>query len=109
MNWVGNRLQIVDGVDDLSLSMKLSTLRPPEYLRRYVPSLRDVSYNVRSHRSFPNPQKRTSRYENSFFPFCISEWEKLNDDIKRSPSLQFPFLKRKSLILYDLCTVPLME
>ena len=71
----------------LVLFYKIINNQTPEYLRRYVPSLRDVSYNLRSHRSYPNPQKRTSRYENSFFPFCISEWERLNDDIKRSPSV----------------------
>ena len=40
---------------------KIINNQTPEYLRRYVPSLCDVSYNLRSHRSAHNPQKRISR------------------------------------------------
>ena len=41
-----------------------------------------MQYDLRRRREFVNPKKRTSRYENSFFPYCISEWEKLSEEIK---------------------------
>ena len=56
-----------------------------------------MQYDLRSNRQFQNPTKRTVRYSNSFFPFCISEWEKLADDIKTLPTLaQF----KKNLLLF---------
>ena len=53
----------------------------------HIPNQRHLQYNLRAHREYPNPNKRTSRYENSFFPFCISEWEKLDEEIKNLASL----------------------
>ena len=97
--WQGtSRLKLYDELGWESLSdrrwyrrlvyfYKIINNHTPEYLRRYVPSLRTVNYNLRSRRDFPNPQKRTTRFGNSFFPFCISEWEKLGVDIKLSPTI----------------------
>ena len=46
-----------------------------------------MQYNFRVRRVFANPNKRTLRYENSFFPYCISEWEKLSEEIKGLPTI----------------------
>ena len=34
------------------------------------------------------PIAKTERYQNSFFPYCINEWNSLEKDIKYSPSLE---------------------
>ena len=33
------------------------------------------------------PFSRAGRYDNSFFPFCINNWNNLDSSIKSSPSL----------------------
>ena len=58
---------------------KIVNRQTPEYLYNHIPHQRHLQYDLRAHREFPTPNKRTSRYGNSFFPFCISEWEKLDE------------------------------
>ena len=53
----------------------------------HVPHSRNIQYNLRTRREFQNMSKRTARYSNSFYPHCITEWEKLGDEIKSSPNL----------------------
>ena len=36
---------------------------------------------------FQAPFSRTERYDNSFFPYCINNWNKLEDSVKSLPSL----------------------
>ena len=56
-----------------------------------------MKYNLRIRRDFANPIKRTASFENSFLPYCISEWEKLSEEIKGLPTVsQF---KSKLLII----------
>ena len=56
-----------------------------------------MRYDLRKRREFVNPNKRTARYKNSFFPYCISEWGKLSQEIKSLPSVsQF----KNMLLLY---------
>ena len=52
-----------------------------------VPVPRNVHYNLRNRREFYNTNVRTLRYANSFYPYCISEWAKLSEEIKNSPSI----------------------
>ena len=57
----------------------------PSYLFEHVPS-----EAPRALRSFipKAPIAKTERYQNSFFPYCIKEWNGLDKDIKYSPSLE---------------------
>ena len=57
----------------------------PSYLFEHVPS-----EAPRALRSFipKAPIAKTERYQNSFFPYCINEWNGLDKDIKYSPSLK---------------------
>ena len=48
--------------------------------------------------AFRTPLCRTNRFANSFFPFCLSEWNSLDDSIKASPSLSEFKSKLNSLI-----------
>ena len=45
----------------------------PRILRKFVPKA---------------PISKTQRYDNSFFPYCINQWNTLNDDIKFSTSVE---------------------
>ena len=71
----------------LTIFYKIINGMTPDYLRNHLPSQRTLPYNMRSHRDFDNPNRRTARYSNSFFPHCISEWENLGNEIKTLPSL----------------------
>ena len=71
----------------LTYFYKIRNRLTPGYLYDNIPPKRDVSYSLRQCREFANPNKRTLRYENSFFPYCITEWEKLSDEIKSLPTI----------------------
>ena len=47
---------------------KIVNRQTPEYLYNHIPNQRHLQYDLRAHREYPYPNKRTSRYENSFFP-----------------------------------------
>ena len=57
----------------------------PEYLYKHIRPRRKVIFNLRIRRDFANPIKKTLRYENSFFPYCISEWKTLVRESKDCP------------------------
>ena len=76
---------------------KIINHKTPKYLHDHLPPSRELTYNLRSSSQFTSHIVRTSRYSNSFFPYCISEWENLGDDIKCLPRLgQF----KEKLILF---------
>ena len=57
----------------------------PAYLFEHVP--KEAPRPLRSF--IPKaPIAKTERYQNSFFPYCINEWNSLEKDIKYSPSLE---------------------
>ena len=53
----------------------------------HIPQHNEISHNLRN-RSDRAPLARTERYANSFFPYTIKEWNKLNDDAKSKSSVQ---------------------
>ena len=81
----------------LCLFYKIRNRDTPQYLHDHLPAPREVTYRMRSSREFNTPAARASRLTNSFYSYCISEWEKFSDDVKLLPSLdQF----KSKLILY---------
>ena len=50
-----------------------------------IPNRKETHYNLRRIVELETPIIRTLRYENSFFPYCIREWE---DELKSLPTLQ---------------------
>ena len=58
----------------------------PSYLSDHLPeqSATNISFRERNIRA---PLSRTERYDNSFFPYCIENWNKLDDTVKFLPSL----------------------
>ena len=64
----------------LCLFYKIRNHDTPQYLHDHLPAIREVTYRIRSSKEFNPPAS-------SFFLYCISEWEKLSDDVKSLPSL----------------------
>ena len=74
----------------LSLFYKIVNGQAPSYLSEYIPNSKLLPYNLRKKADFQVPSTRTARYKNSFFPFCIFEWNKLDKETKSLPTmLQF--------------------
>ena len=71
----------------LTFFYKIVNRQTPEYLFKHLPSKCKIDYNLRKCRDFINPRVRTLRFENSFFPYCITQWEKLSDEIKALSTL----------------------
>ena len=55
----------------------------PDYLFKLIP---DKVYSSTRNNKIPVIQCRTNIFSNSFFPYTINEWNRLNDDIKLSKS-----------------------
>ena len=70
----------------LTLFYKISNGLAPSYLADQVPERSEISINLRS-RQFILAPPRTESYNNSFFPYCISHWNELDDSITNSPSI----------------------
>ena len=71
----------------LTIFYKIMNGMTPEYLRTHIPPQPKMPFNLCSRRVFDNINRRTGRYNNSFFPYCVTEWENLGDNIKSLPSL----------------------
>ena len=59
----------------------------PAYLKRILPEQPIISYSFRSRNSVPCIATRTERFRNSYFPFCLREWNKLDCHIRELPSI----------------------
>ena len=58
----------------------------PEYLRKHLPPL-NIAVNLRCRPPIYPLDARTERYRNSFFPYCISQWNDLDSRIRCLPSI----------------------
>ena len=59
----------------------------PQYLCNYLPAARNTVLNLRQRRPIYDLDSRTERYRNSFFPYCISQWNILDSCIRDLPSI----------------------
>ena len=59
----------------------------PSYLKECLPVKNEVSYSFRSRKPVKQMTVRTECFRNSFFPFCLSQWNKLDCHIRDLPSL----------------------
>ena len=69
----------------------------PSYLSNHIPARSIINNSLCSRNTNP-PFSRTDMYDNSFFPFCIKNWNNLDDATKSLPSL-IQFKKRISLFV----------
>jgi len=73
----------------------------PQYLVEILPPRRAAFANLRSRLPIYPLEVRTERYRNSFFPYCINEWNKLDSRIRDLPSISrfkraiFEFMRPK--------------
>ena len=70
-----------------------------KYLFDIIPVSNDSRYNTiaQSKSKLTQFYTRTKSFSNSFFPFCIKEWNKLDDKIRNLPSVSG---FKKSLLIY---------
>ena len=59
----------------------------PFYLLDHIPETSTANLSFRRNINRP-PFSRTDRYDNSFFPFCINNWNNLDNAMKSLPSLR---------------------
>ena len=74
----------------------------PQYLTDYIPNRNMALRTTRSRLPVYPLNARTERYRNTFFPFCISQWNSLDSRLRDLPSLScfksalFEFFRPKS-------------
>ena len=71
----------------LTLYYKISNGHTPSYLADQITERSEMNINLRRRHSIISPPSRTERYTNSFFPYCISHWNELDDSVKNLPSI----------------------
>ena len=61
----------------------------PDYLQTYLKRPTDRAYCTRAtnKNNFDTFNTRTEYFKNSFFPYCVNEWNKLNQEIKNAESI----------------------
>ena len=59
----------------------------PSYLSSNLPEPYTMPYATRVNAVFNPIKSKTTRFHNSFFPFCISQWNTLDSHIRNSPSI----------------------
>ena len=70
----------------MTMFYKISNGMTPSYLLNHIPEQTTPNVCLRNNITRP-PFSRTERYVNSFFPFCIKNWNNLDNTIKPAPTL----------------------
>ena len=78
--------------ETLCLFYKVVSTKLPAYIYDFIPPVRQSQRHPNTFNSF---SCRTEYFKNSFFPWVICEWKKLNPEIRRSGSYN---IFRKSLL-----------
>ncbi len=71
----------------LTLFYKIINNLTPDYTRDPMPPLQQVQYSLRERDTIGQIRARTEKYKSSFYPHCLSEWNKLDPEIRLSPSV----------------------
>ena len=66
---------------------RIANKRAPQYLTDYLASQDLASINLRKRPAIYPLEARTKRYRNSFFPYCISQWNNLDSRIRNLTSI----------------------
>ena len=75
---------------------KIASLNSPNYLYALLPN-KQRSYDPRRSNLFRNYTSHTDYFKNSFFPYCVSEWNKLGPDLRNASSIS---LFKKGLLAF---------
>ena len=66
---------------------KIVNVSAPAYLSSYLPDRYSRPYLMRANAVFNTVYSRTTRYQHSFFSFCISHWNFLDSKLRNLPSV----------------------
>ena len=78
------------GLENIHFFYKIVKVLSPRYLTKYV-NLRSTSnYQTRSANKNSSPEFswRTESFKHSFFPFCVRQWNKLDNTIRNAESVK---------------------
>ena len=82
----------------LVLFFKIVNNLTPEYTRQPIPPLPQSNYRLRRPAIIGQMRARTMSFGASFYPNCLSEWNKLESEIRQLPTLGMLKKKLFSLI-----------
>ena len=77
------------------------------YLSSFIPAHTRNCYVLRSKPAIKQLVARTERYQSSFFPYCISQWNVLDSNIRNLPTIStfksaiFKFIRPKSSSVFN--------
>ena len=68
------------------------------YTKEPIPTLHQSNYSLRHQDSVGRMRARTEKFKSSFYPVCITEWNKLDPEIRLAPSVAIFKTKLQSII-----------
>ena len=71
----------------MTLFYKIVNESTPEYLRAPINLARVKPYSFRNSNVLEPINSRTNRFANSFYPFCVREWNNLESSLRVLPSI----------------------
>ena len=71
----------------LTLFYKIINDLTPWYTKEPIPSLQQPNYSLRNQDVIGQIRGRTEKFLSSFYPNCISEWNRLDPEIRLAPSV----------------------
>ena len=71
----------------LVLFYKIINHLTPDFTRSPIPYRQESNYSLRRRAAILQIRVRTERFKSTFYPNCLSEWEKLNHEIRESRSV----------------------
>ena len=90
----------------LILLYKFINKLTPDYTRDPIPPLYENNYPFRNPSVVGQIRARTEKFKSSFYPHSLSEWNKLDPEIRESSSASI--LKKKLFLRLDLLLIPYM-
>ena len=71
----------------LTLFYKILNNLTPSYMKDPFPPQRPLQYCLRNQDVIGRIKARTEKFQSSFYPHCLSEWNKLDPEIRLAPSV----------------------
>ena len=71
----------------MTLFYKIMNNLTPQYTKEPIPPNHKSQYSLRNQDAIGRLRPRTEKFQSSFYPNCISEWNKLDPAIRNSPSI----------------------
>ena len=82
----------------LTLFYKFVNNPSPDYAVVPVPPLHQSQYFIRNQDVIGRLRPRTEKFKSSFYPYCLSEWNKLEPELRLAPSVSVFKKKLLSII-----------